>query len=508
MKIRYRAASLIVLLLFCSILVLLRKPYVSKDVNPGNTAHAFMLTTLNVWQKEGVLIHHAAAIQTWTSKADQYMHYYKRLEDKEGHNYYISHPPFAFQFAALVFACFNEAPNQIGLQRLLLFLLLSSAFLIAWIVKRELVHDDATASMLGVAAAIVYLFVPVNIYAFTFHYFSETLGQFFFVTSIASLVYFKHSDRPILSQLMLAISVFLLSYTDWMGIPFVICLLIIYKGHRKEAFYRRMIWIVGSSAALAYLLVFIQYISISGFESLYRALGIRFLERSGYFGPHYTDMQLDISNIESWKLLAVQIHELLIGPGYLIVAAVAVGLVFHWKKKVICCSNWPKTAAVAFFVPLSYLLVLFSATVTHYVYIAKFSPFVAIMAGYAFHRLYGLMRKKTYFLFLLFAAVSISAAFGFLGFQSHLYKPKTHDKLIKDLSIYICNKVSQQEAIFVKPINSVPESAIIYLSFAAQRSICYAKDFEEASKLAIDNKQSNFVFIEASLNDSIRFKSN
>lgn len=502
---KYRLAALLILLVFCGIVIQLRRPYISDEISPSNTAHAFMLTTLIVWQEQGVFYHHAAAIQTWPLNADLRMHYYERLQDKIGHNYYISHPPFAFQLAAVVFTIFCEVPNQMGLQYILLFLLLSGAILIAWIVKRELDHDDTTASLIGIAAAIVYLFIPVNLYAYTFHYFAETLGQFFFIASLSALVYFRHSDRPLLAQLILGISVFLLSYTDWMGIPFVICLWFVYRYHRKEACYRRMILISLIASVSAYLLVFIQYLSISGFTNLYRALGIRFLERSGYFGPKYTDMQLDISNTESWRLLALQIHELLIGPGYLVLLAAVIGIVFSQRKRVFNIFEWPVVMILALIIPLIYSLILFSATATHYIYMAKFTPFISILAALAFQRIGHFIHKRTISIPLIFFLVSLSAIPAFMSFKRHVRPPEANDIFLNELVQYISKTASSNEAIFIKPIAGVPESAIIYISFASERSICYADNEEEATILAEKNNQPNFTFVDASSKNPEKF---
>jgi hypothetical protein len=479
------------LLLFAAV-YMIRKPHLENNVSSTSQAHIFMLTTQELWQTNGAFHYHAAAVQSWDKEGDSYMHYYQRLEDKEGNNYYVSHPPFAFQLAGIVFFLTQQAANQSILQHLLFFLLLLGALLLAWIVKKEL-----KCKQLGVAsffAAVVYVFVPVNLFAHSFHYFSETVGQFFMIASIASLVYYKHSSKTLLAQILVFMSIFLLSYTDWMGIPFVMSIWIVYHKRRKQKNIKRLRWISLIAAILAYSLSVVQYASIAGFNAFYRALGIRFLERSGFFGPKYTDMQMDISNSETWIAMLQQIHQLLIGPGYFVLLLCAIVLFIKSKKRK--KKNY-SIALIAFLPAFIYSILLFSATATHYVYMAKFTPFLALALAFLFAQVKHTWKRKYLAYSFSIILLALLSWVGITDFKTHV-RTQT-DTVLNNKSADINRFSSNKDAVFLVPFTHYPASSIIYLSYESKRSLCFAQTYKDASAKAKENNKKAFVLLDLGL---------
>lgn len=149
---------------------------ISPVVFHANTAHIFMLNTLKIWDEKGIDSYHAAPVQTWP-EAKKLNHYYTRLKDKNGSNYYISHPPLAFiaNFALLKF--FGFPLNQSSLQWILIFIFLIEAVLLGWIIKQISQQKNLRYLHLTILAALAfYLLNPVNLYAHSQHNFSEIWG--------------------------------------------------------------------------------------------------------------------------------------------------------------------------------------------------------------------------------------------------------------------------------------------------------------------------------------------
>jgi len=427
-----------------------------------------MLTTLKVWDEKGVGACHAAAIQTWP-KAKPFSHYYKRLEDKQGNNYYVSHPPFAFLANYCIIKCFGLSFDQKSLQAILIFLLLAGSLLLAWIVQQIALLPDKRSLQLSMLAAMAfYLLNPVNLYAHSQHNFSEIWGQFFLIASLAAWVFYLRSDRVILSRFILLLSVALLSATDWMGLTFAAALLLIYARQLKKPHIRYGVVLVCVSVLATMGVIFIQYVRISGFDSLYRALGIRYLERSGFFGEQYTDMGLHILNPDTWWLFLGQIHKLLTGPGY-IVLAMALMCLFVARKH--CFTNEPSVQKIAFWTALLFFAAVFSAGSIHYIYTARFAPFIAIAGAALLSRARDIWDKPAW----------ITGIFIFLMHLAAFWSVKTFHKSIPETDFKQAQLDATASVILELKRDSVPlqdgweERDIIYLSYKSERNLVWEK---------------------------------
>jgi hypothetical protein len=434
-----------------------------------NTAHIFMLTTLNVWDSENMATYHFAPVQTWP-QAKKFNHYYKRLEDKIGNNYYVSHPPLAFIANYFIIKTLGLPINQRSLQMIIAFLLIAGALILAWIAGQLSAESNLRfKNHIMLAAMVMYLLNPVNLFAHSYHNFSEIWGQFFLILSLAAWLLYLKSDRVIASRIFLFIATALLASTDWMGITFLAAIVLIYWKRLKIPHIRRGILVAASAIVGTNALVVVQYVSIAGFDAFVRAIGIRFLERSGYFGNQYTDMGYHILNPDTWLLLLQQIHNLLVGPGYLVLTMFAVAIFFIHKTKL---PNESKVLVLAFFTAFLFFFAVFSAGSTHYIYTARFTPFLALAIAHLYEKIAHSCKRKAWFIAVFIATMHL---LGFWALKE--FKNKSFQQENKQIQLDIASKViSEQKRDSISLNSNWEERDIIYLSWQSKRNLVWIKD--------------------------------
>lgn len=337
---------------------------IENEVPYSNVAHIFMLNTLEIWEKVSPAKYHFSPVQTFPD-AKKYNHYYKRLEDKEGNNYYVSHPPGAFLLNYVLFSAFSLPMSNASLQWILFVLwVVMFFFVFCWLSKifkaKEFGQFYVLLGLLlwGSAGPILYLFSR--------HNFSEAWGFFFFASWLIFYDFSRRFNKNLYLLLLLLFS-FFLAYADWLGLG----LMLVggwYLFFSKNPLQRKTWKKVVISLLVGYVIVFLQYTSIDGVFPFLKALSIRFVERSGFFGVSYTDMGYHLLNPETWKFFALNIWNVLVGGGLFCMGLLAFLLISKGKSNL----SLDKEMFFVSFVPVFiYTLFLFSATATHYIYVAK-----------------------------------------------------------------------------------------------------------------------------------------
>ncbi len=450
--------------------VLVRLPMLEERVHIWQTGNIFMLTTLEIWHEKGVSKSYFSPINTWPNAGDKHMHLYKRLEDSEGNNYYTSHPPFSFQLAHAILWITGSKPSHRILKGLGLLFHLITATSIFWLVF--LLSKNVWSSFIAFA---VCTFFPILMYGFTFHYFSETVGLGFWAICVASLYWStKQKSLALWQWILLGLTSFLFVYSDWMGVFFIISALA-YLIVSKPELYKKLSTVLTGFAALALLLIFIQYNSIAGVQAFLHSISIRFLERSGFFGKAYSDQQMSMLNPASYQMLVEQFHHLLKWVGYFFVLlSVAFGLMARKKEK----TPNPAFQPLLFLVLIPALLhfaVFFNANVTHYLYHAKWGIVIATLTGL----IIGAMPNAwTKWIATGALAISIYASVVFL--RNDIPEDPWENYII-NMSTPISGSTKPDEAIFIQ--GAKPEH-LHYFIYCAKRNMLPAENYEEALQLS------------------------
>lgn len=260
-----------------------------KNVQTGDypvvIPHVQVLQTLRVWDEVGATSHAFMPIQTWSNPNDKFVTYFHRLENNKGDNYYVSYPPFAFTLAWAFCKLFGLPFSVLSITILNLLLQFIAALCVLGIVSRLLPAERGKICWPGLAAAAVFICNPASMRLFSQVYFSESVGTALFCMFSYAAVCTTQNPKAKINWLVTALLLFLLTYTEWIGIFAGLCFAIFWgvKAIKTPAF--RWPFLMASVAVLGALLLFVcQLDIIAGDGDFIANIQERYLARSGMRG--------------------------------------------------------------------------------------------------------------------------------------------------------------------------------------------------------------------------------
>jgi hypothetical protein len=480
------AAMILVVVVF----LLFSKNYI---FNKQNAVNGFILvnTTLSIWNEKSPEEYNYNPVLTYTNSGDKFVTYYKRLEDKEGNNYFVSFPPFSYILAYYFINALQLPMDITSLNILNLLILVAGSILVYFIINlitRKKIFDFSLASL---SAMIVYLFIPINNYVAAATYAPELIfwlsSIFFFLKIIL------HHSQKVLHYILLGISVFLTVYTEWIGIFLGGSILSYCILNRKEEISRKLFIYVFLFMGLSLLLIFIQYSSLNGTAEMIHALKLRFLERSGFFGPKYSDQGIHIFSFSSWKLFLEKINLTLSGFGYLLLILVFIFILL--KKKI----NYQQGIFKIIFFPLllpliGHVIILFNSNAIHLCCMPKIAVPVAILTGLLieiFIRNYS--RQYIKYITLMLIIITASASVTFLRMNIS----KDHNSIVAEKQgEYIKKYALPDEAVFISKDTSSDFFADLFLTYLSHRNLRYAQGIDDAVYISGNLKKTKGVYFE------------
>lgn len=451
----------------------------------------FISTTLNIWSEKSPSDYNFCPVLTFTNSGDKFITYYKRLEDKEGNNYFVSQPPFQYIFA-YYFITLSQLPFNFLSIRLMNFLLLVCGsvlvyFIVNLITKKKILEFSLSA-IIGMTA---FLFFPINSYTAASNYAPEFIfwlaGIFFFISLVRSEV------QKFYHLLLFGLSVFLVCYTDWIGFFFSASILLYCIFRIRNKLFLRISAYALIFSVLSLLLTYIQFSSLNGTGEMIHAMKLRFLSRSGIFGATLSEMGINIYSFSSWLTFLQKLNNSFIGFGYLMILFLIIYLV---TKR-----NIPKQQNVFIFVffpvilpVIIHFIILFNSNAIHQYYMAKAAVPVSILLGVLFNllnqnHLFGL--KKALMLLLVILTVLISLLILPIKF------PIVSDNAVAEIQgTYIHEHSLPHEAVFISRDTTNDFFADFYLTFISKRNLRYAEGLEDAKMIVKGLYKTNGVYHE------------
>lgn len=423
-----------------------------------------MLTTLKIWDEGTASQYHYSPVQTWPNSGDKHMHVYKRLEDRSGDNYYVSHPPFAFMLGHLYFYLTGTEPSQIPLQIIGFFLHFVGGLALFWLMNN--ICRDKIAAFISFG---VFSFYPVLLFGYTFHFFTEIIGITLWMLMAGDLCCLLDRGEPTkMALLTLGFLNLLFVYTDWTGVFFSFSM-VIFLFLKKDFHARKLAATLQLSLLIGLVMIIYQYSRIAGFNAMLSSMSTRLIERSGFFGSAYSDQQLSIFSLEAYKILALQFHHHMkwLGYGFLLLSVLALSM-----RKVRKAIAVPSFLWWAFVIPaLLHFILFFNTNVLHYVYQAKWAVLVAIFSGLFISIVKRNLRYVAIGLIVLASLVSL------IQFREDIPEDIEGAEL-KKFSGQL-KGTDENTAIYVEseyPIN------LIYLGYISRRNLVDAKQLETIEK--------------------------
>jgi hypothetical protein len=498
------------IVLLCVFLVSIgvRQFGINNVVDNTNHPDIFMLETLKIWGQRGLADCHFSPIQTFGHPGDKGIAYYKRLESKQGDNYFVSFPPFSFLLAYGLLKLAHLIPGKLAIQVLNLALHLVSAFFIYMIVfeasskNAELKHRClAGLHIPSMVAYGIYLFTPVLMYVHVAVFCPEIVGLAFWVIALYfTMNWFNSaSDRKNAKALLLGSIVFLMIYTEWIGLFYVGVLLFILLKSRKEES-RKHLFLIRTlicSTVLSLSLTIFQYGLIDGPSALFHAFLIRFSERSGLRDSAHSDLGYNYLNLASyprlWSIIESGFFPLvyfLAGMLLLILFLKGYRYLYAGIRKDI------RLLSLAILPGILHLLVFFNSSVIHGHCISVLGPGAAIASGILAYwaQQYPVLQKSYWWRNVLPVAILFLVIFssGFYYYHSWNRPKKDYSFLTKAASL-IQKDAGDEDALFLN-VQTELANPELFISYAANRNMACARDSIQAVELFRKSKKRRGVF--------------
>jgi len=490
----------IIIFIVCSLIlsVFVRYDQITREIGCDEQTYILTLQTVEIWREHGLFASRFTPMWTYKNEGDKFFAYYKRLEDKSGNNYYVSFPPLAFWFAYIAMLPFDIENGKLVLQILNLFIHFLSAFLVLLIVSSA--FDNLFLKKIPFEAGIaflVYLFLPVNLYLHTHIFFPEMLSQLFFLAIVYYIIYiykFPEKAERLIYPLCLLLFGFVL--TEWIALFFSVVLLALFIFRRNR--FGKLIKPLFISISAALLLTFIIYSSIDGISSLAKAMGMRFLERTGFFGEKYSSMGVTIFHSASLKIMFANIHKALWGWGYIIILSGMTALIFSKKLFLSALRKQKHLILITSMPVLLYMLVLFNANALHFLLMARLSIPLVFLAAITANTLNNSTFQRTSVSLIMIIGLLLSVHY----YRSHLTFNVSNHEACK-LAAHIRTKADNLSSVFVMSNLACGEFEK-YLTFKSKRNLIRVENMAEADSLSkLLNKKNAIVFIHENGNDLI-----
>lgn len=449
----------------------------------------FTMTTLKIWNEMSPADYNFCQVLTHNNSGDKYIAYYKRLEDKKGNNYFVSQPPFAPIFAYFFFKIFQLPFNSDSIILLSFLLHLSGSILVYFIVNVITGKKLFEFSLSALTGMIVFLFIPTNIYSYASHYIPE------FIFLLSGILFFllivKKRSNKILHYMLLGLSVFLASYTDWIGLFFGFSVILYCVFRIRDKLFLKITVCVSAFTFCSLLLTFIQYSSLNGTGEMIHAMTIRFLGRSGLFGSKYSELGINLYSISSWIVFFKKLNLAFVGFGYLMLVLIAFFLLL--KKKIQYQKGIFNLVFCAVILPvIIHYIIFFNSNAIHQYYISKMAVPVSILTGVLFNflnqtHLFGY--RKAFFLLLVFGNAILSH---FILLSNY---PLVADYSVpKKQAVLINKKAMPEEAVFISRDTTSEFFADYYLSYLSDRNLMYADNTIDAVYIAKKHNKTKGVY--------------
>lgn len=472
---------------------MLRFDQLHKNIGCEEQTYILTLQTVDIWQRDGFVKNLFTPMWTYENPGDKNFAYYPRLQDKEGNNYYVSFPPFAFWVAYWILWPFDIEYGKIVLQLANLLLHFTAAFLLYLIIGKLSLQRKRAWSIPALTAFMVYLFMPATTYLHTSIFFPEMLAQVMWLWALYLSFHFWQSDnKSSAKSSYLFFFVFIIFiYTEWLALFYSVTLagIILFGSNiqKKKKILTTLILIsVGTP-----ILLLLQYGMAGGFENLINAMGIRFLERSGFFGEAYSSMGVHIFSVSSLLIYLKNLHKALVGPGYLIIALSILSLLLFYKdtKKII--TTHKKPLFLVFIPVLLHNIVFFNANALHYLLMARWTVPLAFTAALICHVLQS--RKRLSYIVLPFVIGVF--VYGGSYYRNNLTISIDTEKIDKVVSVIKGNARPEQSVlVYINTTCAEPEK---YLTYKSKRNVISLENKVQAdSLLQLHNKSEGLVIYE------------
>ncbi|PCH67531.1 MAG: hypothetical protein COC01_05590 [Bacteroidetes bacterium] len=420
-----------------------------------------------------------------TNKADKFIkNYSSNIKDEYGNYYYISFGPFAYLLPYTILKALSIKVSALALQIFNLIFHLISAIFIYKIISTLYNSSFKELFFPAFFSSVTYLFAPGNLWFHCNIYVPEIFSQnLVIITSFYLLSYLQNSkERNWLFTCLIGFMIFIITYTDWIGIFMLVPLLILYAKRKLD---RKLIFTATTGSLLAIALILFQYSSIDGFDSLINTMTGRYIERAG--------INSITNSPSSFFILSTKAIYTYI-TSYLTLILLGLVLVFlsvRWKTFKFSLNE--KYATLLTVLPAFVYYFIFIDAAGHDYYSIKGAFFLSIIVGILIHKSSLFLGKKIKaFLLLSFLILSVSQYYYINRPGEYSYNGFRYDTY-KKLGEFIGQNSTKDEVIIVKDLDCFPQ-ILVY----AKRNILHYTNEKEIIQYLKKHGHNKVVIFEVS----------
>ena len=267
--------NIIIIFLLFIIVVLIRTPFLDRPLGYHHEwLTAITLRIQQIWHEEGALKYGFNPILTYGNKADKHIdntHTWAPISDKAGNYYYISYGPFGLILPYLIFKASGIYPNILNIQIFNIILhFIGGIFVYLIILKLTRKDEQKKINIPALIGFFVYSFSPIALWFYSNVYSSEMLVATLFVISIYIFlikIINLTKKNDFIYTVLLGILIFLMIYTEWLGIFLASFILLYYFLNFKKRGCRSAFFVILFFSVLSLILIVYQYSQIDGFDS-------------------------------------------------------------------------------------------------------------------------------------------------------------------------------------------------------------------------------------------------
>jgi len=479
----YKRSYPYLIIILCFIVsVFIRIPNLDRPLSKHHEfCTANYLRFLKVWEKEGIGKSKFNLVCNYTNSTDKNINNYSsNLMDKSGNYYYISFPPFSYIFPYIIFQVLDIRIEVFPTQILNMILQFISCIFIYLIVRLVLNEKSGQISFPALAASLLYIFSPANLWLHSNIHAPEIFSQHILIicTFFALRIIYTEGRSSIANSILLGLFVLICIYSGWIGLFFSM----IYSGYlaynRKtinQSSFHITVCLTATIFSLA--LIIYQYSLINNYELLIEKAQQRFMNRSGLSTlinqeSVISDVIMHLSNFIRSYLF-----------GYLPLLAMTMilisGYVIKFRKLPGLSRSLKQSLYIILLPPLLFHLLFLEAS-GHYSYAIKGGFALCVFTGLIINRfvesgIYNIKKVTLQYLVLVTICLCSISQYYYINplgeYSLNGFKYSNY----KDIGIYIGEHSSIDEVVFIKGSDPLPQ-ILVY----AERNILKYQDDKKA----------------------------
>lgn len=426
-------------------------PFLTDQISSNNHNLIITLTTVENWLQDGIFSHNFNLINAWNNPGDLNVHYYERVMNDQGRNYFVSYPPLSFILFYGFVTLFHCKNLVVSFKLFGVIIHLLSYFILLLVLKKK------TSFLTAILLSSMFLFFPSSA-VLSLMYYPEQL----ILLILLLLLFTLEGEKTLLKKCCVFLIGIGLVYCDWLGVLIVGSTMFFTVFIARDQLEKSTYYLFGGAICGGVLLLF-QYIQINGFEALFHGLKVRYLERSGVFSETYSDRGVNLYNYRMLHYIGTHLFPTIIGSLVCVFTLCAIRKI-EWKNQ------WVWIVLIPIGV---HMLVLFNSNILHFQNLSKLSVF---LIGLCLLMLKKQAVKPKFFLLLL----SFNTLFSFYIVSNYLdrYEPS---KALYQKAAFV-RKHNDEDAVMILKQDGYSDDLVL-LSYLCKRNLIWAENIDAAKEL-------------------------